>query len=312
MIKKILILAIVSLFSTNAVFAFRGSDDVITINGQKLQVQTPTASISINDDGEGAAGTLVGDDLQLSTDVKHGVGVSDGTVTVDNNSCICTTEYEPVCAKKNGKLVTFPNKCNLKCAVKKNKKDKEPEFLYKGECIIKENKKNNSDNLSVGVKVNPPTLIKAPNTNIDLKVIDEDGENSIKLKADNDVKKQNNNNGDKQWGGEYGIFGDKNVKIQSGIKIKKNGAKLVIDGEETGVSLDDVKLSARTATSTKEIVKTDIKKDDDGKVKFFVKTKNTGKLFGLFNIDFEAVVKVDSKTGDVLDVDEPWYSFLIF
>ncbi len=50
----------------------------------------------------------------------------------------------------------------------------------------------------------------------------------------------------------------------------------------------------------------------DGKQVLTVKTKRHAKLLGMFGFDLEMDVEVDVKTGEVVNVHRPWYSFLMF
>ncbi len=104
------------------------------------------------------------------------------------------------------------------------------------------------------------------------------------------------------------IFGDPHITEKDSGRWKfslKNGE----DSDKLTIKVKEKVLKA--AGAEKIIGKVEVKTEDDKKVAL-VKTEKKKKFLGLFDFNMEAEVKINVETGEVIEVDEPWYSFLLF
>ena len=144
-----------------------------------------------------------------------------------------------------------------------------------------------------------------------------------KLNTRSDSKNENNSNGKGVFNFEVTATGDSNNENEnSDVQGEFKGeSKVVIDGDTVFVNNEkaDVEVSVNTAKSTAletasadSVVDVKAELGENNEINYVVKTSSKGKFLGLFEFNINSNVKVSANTGAVIEVDKPWYSFLVF
>ena len=265
------------------------------------------------------------------------------------NDCICTREFAPVCGKlKNGEEKTFSNKCGANCAgaeilykggcKKENstiaKKDicplnminpipceKEGGKLIAGKkdkngCVLEWKcvKKNYNTGITGGIDgVN--NKVPAPEIKVDLKEdIEKEpknwrGDNKVFLEKGLEIVSDNGKKMDKKLSLE---FDGKKIKIDDNLLLQEKDGDILLEGKKIfSEDILKVREKAKKVVGAEKVLEIKFEQENDKPI-YVIKTEKKTKFLGLFNFDMEAEVKIDVETEEVLEVDEPWYSFLLF
>ncbi len=116
-------------------------------------------------------------------------------------------------------------------------------------------------------------------------------------------------------GDEIKISGKKHsvvVNLGSTEDVKIESGLIKIGSTEMSINIDSAIEKAVASSDADVVVSSEIKSDDDKKAYLEVKTQKKMKFLGLFDFNLDTEVKIDIKTGKVVEVDKPWYSFLVF
>ena len=263
----------------------------------------------------------------------------------DKKIPICTLEYAPVCGKQDENLITFGNNCQFKNAQEKNPQLK---FLYKGEC----GKKNNGDNKIILPQPEKKILENCPLNMINPVPCEKSGGKIVAGKKDKNgcvlewkcVKKNYNTgitggikniknkvpvseinvntemavkvNNDDYHGGDPHVYEKEKIRSDLDMDVDTKKQKNS-NGEKKNLENNNIEIKTELEKQVKndigaEIVGNIEVKNEGGKKIYEVKTKKRMKFLGLFDFDVETEVKIDAKTNIILEVNKPWYSFLLF
>lgn len=106
-------------------------------------------------------------------------------------------------------------------------------------------------------------------------------------------------------------FGSKMLVFQGKEKLEIKNGSLFIGSKEVKIDPEKAEEKAKNSASADIVLSSKIEEENMG-VNYVVETKKKGKFLGIFDFGYTVEVKVDINTGVVVEIDEPWYSFLIF
>jgi len=222
----------------------------------------------------------------------------------------------------NGGVVASIKDIHSKISVKNNKK--EEGGIHKKAKMSEEGKEKDGDKWEWKMGVSSETSeegSKKWEKDIKVDFLFDDGK--IKIDGDNGLNfktgvRLNNNlikiDTDSEGKNEIKIFGQKHnieIKSEDSAEVKIENGLIKVGDTEINIDIDKTIEKAKSKAGADIVLNSEIKKDDDG-VYLEVKTQKKTKFLGLFDFNMDQEIKVDLKTGAVIDVDEPWYSFLLF
>lgn len=231
--------------------------------------------------------------------------------------CACTKIYKPVCAqppmpKCEGGMMcaqvmpdskTYSNECVMKCA--------SALFLYEGGC----KKDNVLKNQEKEFKGN--TVFKINDGKVELQgqgVLHNGQLTSVDLNSEERLEVESSVDGSEHK--VSFISGNEVVKIN----FKDNDKDIeIVDGElrigknnNVKIKPAEAKEKAKKIASADIVLSMEIKVEDNGEVNYLIKSQKKLKFLGLIDFNLDSEVKIDVVTGRVIDINEPWYSFLVF
>ena len=77
------------------------------------------------------------------------------------------------------------------------------------------------------------------------------------------------------------------------------------------VNISLAKEKAKKAVSAESVTKATLKTEGK-KTKYIITTERKAKFLGFFEMVLKSEVKINTDTGSISEVNEPWYSFLVF
>ncbi len=241
--------------------------------------------------------------------------------------CVATKEYEPVCAIRMGDAQpkTYGNKGKAKCA--------EAVIVHFGACDENGEKKTEQKKHEVEAKVKFDAPTAAFQAVADKMGVDMNGKNiadmgeKLKEKMEAMQEIQSPEEAEKMFQDfmkKNGITADvekaRNLIHEKGEKFMnqfKERLQEAQDGtidfsqEEKEALKNELKQKLQKEFSFDSLADVEVEKEN-GKVMYQVKAQKKAKFLGLFNTNVEVEATVDAETGEVVEVDEHWYSFLLF
>ncbi len=109
------------------------------------------------------------------------------------------------------------------------------------------------------------------------------------------------------------------VEIRTKLKVEGNGANFSIvdsDGERHRIRVTPEKLRALileklNASNITDFSLEEVEHKNIPRVVFKVNSEHPGRFLGVFKLSLKAQTQVDPETGEVLDVNVPWWAFLV-
>ena len=142
--------------------------------------------------------------------------------------------------------------------------------------------------------------------------IRKDSKISLKIKIDDsDVSiKANGKKGDVIILNDSGL----EVKVFDNMTFDLNNGNLFMGKNEIKVSPKKIVQKVKERVGAKNsLINSDLKIDlweYGGKTIYGIKAKKRAKLFGLFDVKVNIDSKIDSETGNIIEISESWWSFL--
>ncbi len=92
-------------------------------------------------------------------------------------------------------------------------------------------------------------------------------------------------------------------------KIGSDGNTLVLSGMQINVTPSSAAEKAMQATGAQTLGAVSIQGSE--KPVYIVETRIEGRIFGLIPIELDAKTKIDAQTAEVIEIEKPWWSFLV-
>ena len=142
--------------------------------------------------------------------------------------------------------------------------------------------------------------------------IKKDSKISLKIKIDNNNVsiKANGEKSDNIILNDSGL----EVEVLNDMTFDLNNGNLFIGKNEIKVSPEKIVQKVKERVGAKNsLINSDLKIDlweYGGKTIYEIKAKKRAKLFGLFDVKVNIDSKIDSETGNIIEISESWWSFL--
>ena len=150
-----------------------------------------------------------------------------------------------------------------------------------------------------------------------MKISHKDGENKASFGGDFSLQGKNSVSAEvsskKEMDMEFShMFGKEAEQFKGDANVSFKNGNIFVKNHQVKVDVDTAKVKAKSKVLADGVLDIKLKSDKDGSVHYVVETEKKGKFLGLFKTNIHSEVKVDVETGDVVEVDSPWYAFLVF